>query len=122
MPSMKTIADDCDENDGILQVTLGTLRDAVGAGKLGRWVLGRIAEELASEGLGYFPIDLLDDEVNDQPRQQQEIRIYRKGPGTIARAIEAVLQPTPRGDATLRGLGTNDAGEVLAQIRKLVAV
>lgn len=47
---------------------------------------------ISNLALGYFPRTLLDD--NDQPRQNQEIRIYRKGNTTTARAIDAVLDPS----------------------------
>jgi hypothetical protein len=116
--SIKNIAAECDEEGGVISVTLGDLRVGVGAGKLGRWVLENIREELAATGLGYFPKDLLDD--NEEPRQHQKIRIYRKGPGTAARAIEAVLEPSDRGDEVLRELGSDDTREILVQIRRLV--
>jgi hypothetical protein len=116
--SIKNIASECDEEHGVISVTLGDLREAVGAGKLGRWVLETIREELAAAGLGYFPKDLLDD--NEEPRQHQQIRIYRRGPGTVARAIEAVLEPSDRGDEVLRELGSDDTREILVQIRRLV--
>lgn len=118
--SMAEVAAESDELGGIVCLTLGDLRDAVGAGKLGRWVLERISEELDAEGLGYFPPAVL--RANDEPRQHQEIRIYRKGPNVVARVIDAVLNPTQKGDEVLRSLGGDDAREVLAEVRKLIGV
>lgn len=118
--SIKRIASDCDDGGGIIRVTLGDLREAVDAGKLGRWVLQEISEELAAAGLGYFPKALLDD--NEEPRQHQEIRVYRRGASTLARTIDAVLDPSSRGDEVLRDLGNDETRETLAQIRRLVGV
>jgi len=50
----------------------------------------------------------------------QQIRVYRKGPGTLARVIDAILEPSVRGDEVLRDLGSDDTRETLAQIRRLV--
>jgi hypothetical protein len=116
--SMSQIGSLCDEQGGIVCVSLGDLREAVGAGKLGRWVLQDIREELEATGLGYFPKPLL--EENDEPRQHQDIRVYRKGTGTLARAIDAVLDPSVRGDDHLRDLGNDNARETLVQVRRLV--
>lgn len=118
--SIKRIASDCEAGGGVICVTLGDLREAVGAGKLGRWVLQEISEELAAAGLGYFPRSLLDD--NEEPRQHQAIRVYRRGAGTLARTIDAVLDPSSRGDEVLRDLGNDEARNTLTQIRRLVGV
>jgi hypothetical protein len=116
--SIQKIASECDDGGGVLCISLGELREAVGAGKLGRWVLQEIREELEAAGLGYFPKVLL--EENEEPRQHQQIRVYRKGPGTLARVIDAILEPSVRGDEVLRDLGSDDTRETLAQIRRLV--
>lgn len=116
--SIQKIASECDDGGGVLRLDLGELREAVGAGKLGRWVLQEIREELEAAGLGYFPKALLDE--NEEPRQHQQIRVYRKGPGTLARVIDAVLAPSDQGDGFLRDLGSDDNREIVAQIRRLV--
>jgi hypothetical protein len=116
--TMSELGDECDDRGGVLGVALGELRDAVGAGKLGKFVMQRIAVDLAGHGLGYFPPSVLD--ANDQPRQDQRLRIYRKGTGVVARVIDAVLHPSEAGDEFLNGLGTNDAEEKVARIRELV--
>jgi hypothetical protein len=118
--SIQDIAVDCDEEGGVVCLTLGELRDAVGAGKLGRWVLESISEELAAAGLGYFPKHLLDN--NEEPRQHQAVRVYRKGASTLSRVIDAVLAPSSRGDEVLRELGSDEARETLAKVRRLVGV
>ncbi len=117
--AMSDLANRCIESGGILATTLGDLRDAVDAGKLGRLVMERIAQELAANGLGYFPPEVLD--FNDQPRQGEAIRVYRKGTSAAARAIEAVLEPSVRGDAFLVELGSSDAQDKLLRIREIVA-
>lgn len=116
--SISDLADDCEANGGVLAVSLGDLRDAVDAGKLGKLVVHRIARDLEAHGLGYFPRHLLDG--NDQPRQDQEVRIYRKGNATTARAIDAVLSPSARGDDFLTSLAGNDARDTLDRIREIV--
>jgi len=121
LDNIDDIQEACDEAGGVLSISLGELRDAVDAGKLGKFVMQRIAEELAAHGLGYFPQDLLEYARNQKPRQDQLIRIYRKGSSSTARAIEAVLHPSANGDQFLADLGTNDSQETIARIRELVA-
>lgn len=115
---MKALGEWVDEQGGVGAATLGELRDAVEAEKLGKLVMNRITQELASHGLGYFPSELLD--ANPTPRQHQEVRLYRKGSSSAARAIEAVLNPSEVGDSFLAELGTNNAQDVLARVRELV--
>ena len=116
--SMKALGEWVDEQGGVGAVTLGELRDAVEAEKLGKLVMNRITQELASHGLGYFPRELLD--ANTTPRQHQQVRLYRKGSNAAARAIEAVLHPSDVGDSFLSELGTDNAQDVLARVRELV--
>ena len=118
--SISDLADDCEAHGGVLAVSLGDLRDAVNAGKLGKLVMHRIARDLEAHGLGYFPRHLLDG--NDQPRQDQMVRIYRKGNATTARAIAAVLSPSAQGDDFLASLAGNDARDTLDRIREIVCV
>jgi len=119
MTTINDLAQSCDDEGGLLATTLGELRDAVGAGKLGRLVMDRIARELASHGLGYFPQEVLED--NEQPRHWEDIRLYRKGTSAAARAIEAVMDPSPHGDAFLIELASSDAEEKLQRVREIVA-
>lgn len=114
---MDTIRDMCEENGGVLIVTLGELRDAVDAGKLGVHVMRRISRELKAAGLGYFPLAVV--EENDQPRQSDELRVYRTN-SPAAPYIEAVLYPSAAGDKRLTEVGSDETHDVLARIRELV--
>ncbi|GAB3261421.1 hypothetical protein [Nocardioides dilutus] len=104
------------DQDTIVVTTLGDLRKAIGYDRLGKYVLDEVASGLEGEGLGCFPVEILKN--NPEPRQWQEVRIYRRGKG-VGRLIEAVTAPTVAGDRLLR----EDAGEgadVVRQIRALV--
>lgn len=104
------------DDEAIVVVTLGELRDSLGYGRLGRYVLDEIASKLEGEGLGYFPLDALDD--NAEPRGGQEVRLYRRGKG-IGKVIQAVTNPTEGGDRVLcQNIG--EASETIEKIRSLV--
>lgn len=117
MATMKDLSKAVDDAGGVQAVTLGALRDAVDGERLGKYVMQRIKSELAAHGLGYFPREVLDG--NQAPRQDHLIRVYRKGSGTAAKAIEAVLHPSGNGDKTLTELHTNDS-DILDKVRELV--
>lgn len=117
MTTMKDLSTAVDDAGGVQAVTLGTLRDAVSGERLGKYVMQRIKSELAAHGLGYFPRDVLDGDR--APRQHHEVRVYRKGSGTAAKAIEAVLDPSSNGDKTLTELNTDDS-DILDKVRELV--
>jgi hypothetical protein len=51
-----------------------------------------MASILEGEGLGYFSLETIED--NPEPRQGQEVRIYRRGK-SIGKFIQAVTNPTP---------------------------
>ena len=114
---MAEIRDWCDDEGGVLVVTLGELRDAVAAGKLGVHVMTRIARELKAAGLGYFPLATLED--NESPRQGEELRVYLTN-SPAAPVIEAVLHPSKSGDKRLTEVGGDETREVLDRIRELV--
>ena len=117
--TMQDVVETVNEAGGVAKFDLGQLRDAVDADKLGKLVMGRISQELAAHGLGYFPRELID--ANPAPRQTQQIRVYRKGSGPAAKVIEAVLDPNPQGDRYLNELAGDDAQQVLARVRELVS-
>ncbi len=102
--------------DTIVVATLGELRKAIGYERLGRYVLDELASKLEGEGLGYFPLDVIDD--NPEPRQQQEVRLYRRGKG-IGKLIQAITKPTPSGDRLLRE-NANDGTDLIRQIKAIV--
>jgi hypothetical protein len=86
---------------GFLTVSLNELRDAVGAKRLGRYVLEEIVEWLEAERLGFFPSSVLTH--NDEPSQSQEVRLYlNDGASPLSLLVAAVQEPTLRGDRTLR--------------------
>lgn len=98
-------------------VRLGELREALGYSRLGSNVLREVADELKKAGLGYFPEWQLDS--NDQPRQHDEVRVYKKR-SAVGDLVDAVLEPSAKNDEKLRSAGGNEA-EILGQIRKLLA-
>ncbi|MBY6540036.1 hypothetical protein HQ325_15275 [Rhodococcus sp. BP-349] len=81
------------ENDGLLKVELGQLRNSLGYTRLGRYVLAEIAESLANEDIGYFPAWLLDPDFNTEPRQSQEVWLYQRDGGRVSAVLDAVLNP-----------------------------
>ena len=106
-----------DDTGGVAVATLGELRDLSNKGRLGRHVLGQIAEELTNCGLGYFPLTTLED--HEQPRACEEIRLYRLET-SLATLIESVTCPSETGDEVLRA-STGDAATLVQEIRRLVA-
>lgn len=115
----------CREDGGLTEATLGELRDELGYKKLGRWVLAEIADTLKAAGLGFFPPDRLNAELNTEPRQWQTVWIYQRDGGSRARVLDAVLQPDEcdvRG--VLDGIGAENLAalspaERLARIREI---
>ena len=106
------------DEEQVVPVTLGDLRKAepLGFDRLGKYVLDQIASALEGEGLGYFPVEAI--ENNSEPRQWQEVRVYRRGTG-IGKLIQAVTNPSPSGDKVLREASTQDS-DLIKQIRALV--
>ncbi|MEV4654912.1 hypothetical protein [Micromonospora sp. NPDC049301] len=93
MDTAPGIAARCRADGGLTEANLGQLRDELGYRKLGRWVLVEIADRLRASGLGFFPPERLDAELNTEPRQWQKVWIYVRDGGPRARVIDAVLQP-----------------------------
>ncbi len=104
------------DNESVVVVTLGELRKAIGYDRLGKYVLDELSSSLEGEGLGYFPLDMIED--NPEPRQGQEIRVYRRGRG-VGKIIQAVTNPAPSGDRVLRE-HSSESTELVQQIRALV--
>lgn len=106
-------------DNGIAVVTLGNLREMQDYGRLGVRVLGALSQALRSEGLGYYPPEVLDN--NPVPRQTQELRVYRVG-SPVAQLIEAVLEPSDEGDEFIMdATGGAQAATIIDQIRNLVS-
>ncbi|MYR28715.1 MULTISPECIES: hypothetical protein [unclassified Streptomyces] len=102
---MRNITRQCVRDGGITCVNLGELRDEIGKRKLGKWVLGEIADALADEGLSYFPLGVLDPNDNLVPRQEHGVWIYLNDNSPVSTAIEAVLNP-----------GNKDVGAILKSL------
>jgi hypothetical protein len=101
-PGLEPIIARCRADGGVTKTTLGELRTALGYGRLGRWVLGAISEALDESGLGHFPTNLLQPQINDEPRQTQELWLFIQDESPIARVINAVL--APEDDAEVRSV------------------
>lgn len=118
--------DECDAHDGLLRVSLGTLRKELGRDRLGKWILGEIADELKKQQMGYFPADTLDPNRNTEPRQHQTIWVYVRDNSTRARVIDAILHPGDHDVQTiLDGLAGGDLSaltpeEKLKRIQEIV--
>lgn len=85
--------EDCVAEDGLMKAKLGDLRRELGYNRLGKWILEEIAVKLESEGLGYFPRDVLDPRCNTEPRQWDEVWVYVRDDSTRARILDAILYP-----------------------------
>lgn len=114
---MKTSYDDLrmsiKRNGGLHVVTMGTLRDIEGAGRLGNRVLTAISQALKAQGMGHFPAEL-------PGNQSQLVRVFLLDT-PVGDVITAVLSPSPKGDATLRDVGSVDeARKQLHQIRVII--
>lgn len=108
------------DDEGIQVVNLLRLREVFGYKRLGNRVLWDIAQELTNHGLGYFPKEILD--ANDQPRQWEELRIFRKQ-SPVGKLIGAVLEPSYENDVFLKEASAADdtnAAAVLDQIRTIL--
>lgn len=99
---------------GIDEVPMWQLRDIAGWGKLGVNVVINIANQLRDHGLDTLPHGAplpLD--------QNRTVRVYVQQ-SRVGRTIKAVLEPSAEGDLLLREIGTDDAGDVLQQVRRIL--
>ncbi len=103
----------------IMVVSLQELREALDYKKLGPRVLVEVAQKLSGQGLGYFPRDTIDNNV--EPRAWEEVRVYLKD-SALGKVVQSVLDPTESGDTYLLELadGDNSAAEMLDAIRKVL--
>ena len=124
------IAKRCRDAGGMIQVELGELREELGYKKLGRWVLGEIAEMLDEARLGYFPLKQLDPDGNTELRQDQKVWIYDRDGSPRAQVLNVVLDPLRYKDivlSTLDGLAGRtpsslNSAQKLDLIREIVGV
>lgn len=97
--------------DGVMTVTMDTLRDLHGAGRLGIHVCAEISEQLAAHGLGHV--------FDELPVSQTEsARIYKLGT-PVAELIRAVTTMGEKNDQKLRERGTDRSASLLKEIRRI---
>lgn len=105
-----------ENNEGIVTVTMQTLRDTVGKDKLGVNVRKDISSKLAGVGLGHIPRTL--------PKYQTEtVRLYKKGTA-IGDLIDIVMSPGEDNDTKIKELfseESRDYASIVEQIRELVS-
>jgi len=105
---------------GLLTVTMGALRDAQGASKLGKYVVEGIGDNLAKQGLKFYP--------DEMPLLQYEcVRVYTDGTA-ISKLFEAVqtlnywddMEANYAADLVIRDMVDGEAQEILRQVKQLV--
>lgn len=114
-PSWATIADlaaDVRANGNVLTCQMAAVRDAYGAGRLGKHVANSIQQELASLGMGTQPAQLPQD-------QWSEVRLFALG-SQVAEIIAAAHTPGADQDQRLREVAGSQHAEIVARIRDLV--
>lgn len=108
------------KNGDVLTVTMGNLRDAHGAAKIGKFVIAGIQDSLAKLGLKTFPKEL--------PMFQYEcVRVYSDGTA-VSKLFSAMLEVSNwdyldanhEADQLIRETVNNEAQEALIQIRQIV--
>jgi hypothetical protein len=90
---LNTVVKRCAAEGGLTAANLLELRTALGFGRLGKWVLVEIANALKAKKVGYFPTWVLAPEINEEPRQHQEVWLYLRNDSPTARVIDAVVEP-----------------------------
>lgn len=94
----------------VLTTDMRDLRDRVGAGKLGKYVVDEISDELKKRGLGHSILTL---------DQWSPVRVWKQGT-RVGKFIEAASTPGHTEDEMLRELADSQADDLLKQIRSLV--
>jgi hypothetical protein len=116
MADWNSIKQDVENNGNVLTVTMESLRNVMGVGKLGIYVRQDISKTLAGMGLGHIPDPL-------PSYQHEQVRLYKRGT-PIGDLIETVLAPGPQNDTKLSeqfGGAQPDYASIITQIRELVA-
>ncbi|WP_050800384.1 hypothetical protein [Streptomyces himastatinicus] len=120
--------DEATASGGLLETSLGQLRDELGYKKLGKGILEQIVKALGKQELGYFPQWVLDARCNTEPRQGNKVWVYVRDNSTRARVLDAILCPEQANvRSVLDGLVSGDlaaltAEEKLKRIREIVNV
>lgn len=113
--SYDTIKAEVEQNGNVLTITMGRLREAHGAGRLGEHVRIDISKALAGIGLGHVPVAL-------PPYQENIVRLYKLGT-PVADVINAAILPGPENDEKLKSLAGQDPSryaDIIDRIRDLV--
>lgn len=97
---------------GFVTVSAGDLKQLAGFQKLGRFVVGHIADNLYENGLGYFPSI-----PEESPRSGMPVRVFKLG-SRAELAIMAATRVDPEADKVLEEL-VLDKAQNLEPIRKL---
>lgn len=116
MASWDELKADVERNNNVLTVTMESLRNAVGADRLGVNVIGQIRAALAGMGLGHVPQEL-------PPYQHQQVRLYKKGTD-VGDLIDTVLTTGQQNDQRLADRFANqgqDYADIVQRIRELVS-
>ena len=112
MDNYDQLAQKVDSAQGVLTVTMGTLRDTHGMDRLGVHVARNIGIELNNRGLGHFPDEL-------PLSQHEQVRVYRKST-TAGKAIIAAFSLGKKHDEMLRSLDDVGSQAILDKVRELV--
>jgi hypothetical protein len=112
--NMEALLGELEADGGLKVLPMLRLRDAAGWDKLGARVVVDISNLLGQYGMATLPAG------EQLPVSQTEnVRVYSQR-SKLGSIIEAVLQPSGKGDQILREAATSDAGDVLDRIRTLV--
>lgn len=109
--SVVSLRRDIEKAGGVKSVSMGELRDAVGSGRLGKYVIEGIATALAEQGLGVFP--------GLDSNQSTVVRLYILGT-PAAELIEAVRTPGKEQDDVIQRFANGKGEVILNEIKKLV--
>jgi len=109
-----------DDNGNLMSVSMEQLRDAHGAGRLGKYVVDAIKNALKSNGLDTFPEEL--------PNGQNAcVRVYAAG-SPIAKLYTAMtvledqydMDTNHERDTEIRDAVDTEKAEIISQIQQLV--
>jgi hypothetical protein len=100
------------ENQDVITLEVGKLRDLYGADRLGILVRENISRQLASKGIGHYPPHLPD-------RQNELVRLYVLG-SPVDELIKAVRTVGPTHDTLLRNLVAGNGNRILDRIKELL--
>lgn len=106
------IREDVQQNADVKTFTMGVLRDAHGAGKLGVIVRTNISKELKRRGLNHYPGEL-------PVYQHEPVRVWLMG-SPAGDLIEAVFNVSSEADNVIRAATQSDAADVLDKVREIV--